>query len=55
MHLVRQEGLAQGRRDIPFRLPLGVDCYEEISAKCEDTLSILNDWEAVIRTTNYDG
>jgi len=51
LDLVRQEGVAAGR-GIPFRLPLGVDCYDDIKAKCEETLQMLKEWESTIRSTN---
>jgi hypothetical protein len=52
LDLVRNEGCAVGR-EVPFRLPLGTDCYESVKAKCEATLKLLEDWENVIKSTNY--
>jgi NAD(P)-dependent dehydrogenase (short-subunit alcohol dehydrogenase family) len=51
--LVRQEGIAKGR-EIPFRLPLGLDCFDDVKAKCEDTLKLLQEWKEVIRSTDYE-
>ncbi|OCT49314.1 putative oxidoreductase [Cladophialophora carrionii] len=51
--LVRGEGVAQGRY-VPFRLPLGIDCFDEVKAKCEETLKLLEDWKDVIRSTDHD-
>ena len=42
LDLVRHEGVAKGR-DIPLRLPLGIDVYGAIKTKCEDTLRLLED------------
>lgn len=53
LDLVRQEGCAAGR-DIPFRLPLGPDCAEEMKAKCEETLKVLEDWKPIITSTNFE-
>ncbi|KAF2093275.1 NAD(P)-binding protein [Rhizodiscina lignyota] len=53
LDLVRQEGVACDKA-IPFRLPLGVDSFDDIKAKCEETLELLKEWEAVIRSTNYE-
>lgn len=53
LDLVRQEGVAKGK-GIPFRLPLGVDVYDDMKAKCEDTLQLLENWKEVIRSTDYD-
>ena len=51
LDLVRQEGVAKGR-NIPLRLPLGVDCYDDVKAKCEETLKLLEEWKGVIRSTD---
>ncbi|KAI5923458.1 hypothetical protein F4810DRAFT_668996 [Camillea tinctor] len=51
--LVRREGCAAGR-EIPFRIPLGADCYDSIKEKCDETLEMLRDWESVIKSTDYD-
>ncbi len=51
--LVRREGIANGR-EVPFRLPLGIDCFDEIKAKCEETMKLLEDWKDVIRGTDHD-
>jgi NAD(P)-dependent dehydrogenase (short-subunit alcohol dehydrogenase family) len=53
LDLVRQEGVAAGR-EVPFRLPLGIDCYDAIKEKCEETLRVLKDWETIIRSTEHD-
>ena len=53
LDLVRQEGVAKGR-EIPFRLPLGVDVYDDIKAKCEETLKLLKEWEPTIRSTDHE-
>jgi hypothetical protein len=42
LNLVRKEGCAAGE-EIPFRLPLGLDCYEAVKWKCEETLQLLED------------
>jgi hypothetical protein len=53
LDLVRGEGVAEGR-EVPFRLPLGSDCYEDLKAKCEETLRLLEEWGPVIRSTDYE-
>lgn len=53
LDLVRKEGIAEGK-EVPFRLPLGIDCFDDVKAKCEETLKLLHDWEHVIRSTNHD-
>jgi hypothetical protein len=50
--LVKKEGCAADR-EIPFRLPLGTDCYDTIKEKAEATLKLLQDWESVIKNTDY--
>ncbi|KAF4161536.1 hypothetical protein CNMCM6936_003377 [Aspergillus lentulus] len=52
LDLVRSEGVAAGKK-IPFRLPLGTDCYESIKEKCEETLTLLDEWKDVINSTDY--
>lgn len=53
LDLVRREGVAAGK-EIPFRLPLGEDCYESIKEKCEETLRTLEEWKDVITSTSYN-
>lgn len=53
LDIVRQEGIAKGR-NIPFRLPLGTDCYTDIKSKCEETLKLLKEWEYTIKSTDYE-
>lgn len=52
LDLVRREGVTAGR-EVPLRLPLGNDVFDDIKAKCEETLKLLNEWETVIRSTDY--
>jgi hypothetical protein len=51
--LVRKEGVAK-ERAIPFRLPLGLDCFNDVKAKCEEMLRLLEAWKDVIRSTDCD-
>ncbi|OTA59714.1 NAD(P)-binding protein [Hypoxylon sp. EC38] len=51
--LVRKEGCAEGK-EVPFRFPLGTDCYKEIKGKCEETLGILQDWSHIINSTDHE-
>ncbi|KAH8816735.1 hypothetical protein F5884DRAFT_853169 [Xylogone sp. PMI_703] len=51
LDVVRQEGVAKGK-NIPFRLPLGVDVYDDMKAKCEETLELLKEWGPVIKSTD---
>ena len=50
--LVRKEGIAKDK-EIPFRLPLGADVYEDIKEKCEGTLRLLEEWKTVICSTDH--
>ena len=52
--LVRGEGVAEDKDlgELPFRLPLGSDCLETIKEKCEETLRVIREWEAVISSTD---
>lgn len=51
LDLVRGEGVAQGK-EVPFRLPLGVDCYTDVKEKCEATLAMLETWVDVAKSTD---
>ncbi|KAI1205571.1 NAD(P)-binding protein [Annulohypoxylon truncatum] len=51
--LVRKEGIAEGR-EVPFRFPLGTDCYSAMWEKCEETIRLLRDWDQVINSTDHD-
>jgi len=52
--LVRGEGVAEGK-ELPLRLPLGSDCYGLVKGTCEEMLGVLEQWEGVIRSTNFEG
>lgn len=53
LDLVRQEGIAE-EREIPFRLPLGRDVYDDMKTKCEETLKLLEEWKTTIRSTDIE-
>lgn len=50
--ILTQTGVGAGR-DVPVRIPLGTDCEQTIRKKCKDTLAILDDWQDVVRSTDY--
>lgn len=47
LDLVRGEGSTEGR-EVAFRLPLGVDCYDEIKARVDETQKVLEERKDVI-------
>ncbi|KAK8075675.1 hypothetical protein PG997_010338 [Apiospora hydei] len=51
--MVRREGCAAGK-EVPFRLPIGVDMVADVREKCEDTLALLMEWEPVLASTDFD-
>ncbi len=53
LDLVRNEGIAIGK-EIPFRLPLGVDSFDTIKEESEDALKLLEDWGFVIKSTEFE-
>jgi hypothetical protein len=53
LDLVRGEGVAKGR-EMPFRLPIGSDAYEDIKGKCEETLKIMEEWGPTIQSMGHD-
>ncbi|GJJ15055.1 hypothetical protein Clacol_009330 [Clathrus columnatus] len=52
LDVVRKEGVAEGR-DIPVSLPLGSDCFEGVRSTLEKTTKVLNEWEDVIKGTDF--
>ncbi|KAI0163931.1 NAD(P)-binding protein [Xylariaceae sp. FL1272] len=50
--LVCGDGAAEGR-NVPFRLPIGTDCLVTMRLKCQETLAVLEEWDDVIRSTDY--
>jgi hypothetical protein len=53
LDVVRGEGVAEGKA-FPERLPLGPDCLDTMRRRCVSSLAICNEWDNVIRSTNYD-
>lgn len=51
--VLTKEGVAKGRA-VPVRLVLGSDCLEVVRAKCENTLKLVKEWEAVSVSTMRD-
>jgi hypothetical protein len=45
--------MAEGK-PLPERLPLGPDCLATLRKKAVDNLTVCNEWEDVIRSTNID-
>ncbi|KAF2106101.1 hypothetical protein BDV96DRAFT_534219 [Lophiotrema nucula] len=52
--VVNGEGVAKGRELVDGRLPLGGDALATIRSKCQNTLNMLDEWEDVIGSTNFD-
>jgi NAD(P)-dependent dehydrogenase (short-subunit alcohol dehydrogenase family) len=52
--VLTKSGSAEGRDDIPLRLPLGTDAYTIIKGKCESTIKLLDDWKEVICDLDHD-
>ncbi|KAM0288106.1 hypothetical protein ACHAQH_000174 [Verticillium albo-atrum] len=46
-------GAAKGR-DIPLRLVLGTDCLATVRRKCKDTLALLDEWEEISASTDFE-
>jgi len=51
--LLTVTGVAEGRKPVCDRIVLGSDCEQVIRRKCGRTLSLLEDWQDVIRSTDY--
>lgn len=50
--VIKGEGMAEGK-PMPARLPLGTDALAIVRAKCRDTLKICDEWEEVIKSTDF--
>ena len=50
--VIKGEGVAK-EKDMPPRLPLGTDALEVIRSKCLATLKICDEWEAMIKSTDF--
>lgn len=53
LDVIRGEGVAAGR-EMPLRLPLGLDAYDVVGGKCREMLETLKDWRDVITSTDFD-
>lgn len=51
--VVKSEGMAAGK-PIPQRLPVGRDSMAAIKKKCEATLKLCEEWEALITSTDFE-
>ena len=51
--VIKSEGLAAGK-PIPPRLPMGRDSMAVIVEKCEATLKLCKEWEALITSTDLE-
>jgi len=49
----KREGKFAGAGKLPVGLPAGSDSFEAVSQKCKDTLKVLEEWEDVIRSTDF--
>ncbi|KAK7962728.1 NAD(P)-binding protein [Apiospora aurea] len=48
-----RSGSAEGKA-VPVRLPLGQDCVDVIEGKMAETQALIDDWRAVITSTDYE-
>ena len=53
IELVNGEGAAK-EKEMPLRLPVGMDSLEAVRARCEKTLELCKEWEDVICSTDVD-
>ena len=50
--VLTKSGVASGK-EVPMRLVLGSDCVEAIRKKMRETEALLQEWEAIARSTDY--
>ena len=51
--VLMRTGVAEGR-EVPLRVVLGTDCLKVVREKCESTVKLLNEWEAVSASTDHE-
>ncbi|KAI6366725.1 hypothetical protein MCOR25_005091 [Pyricularia grisea] len=51
--VLTKTGVAEGK-EIPPRLVLGSDVVDVIRKKCQDTLKLLEEWEDIAKSTDYE-
>jgi hypothetical protein len=50
--VLTSSGVAAGK-EVPLRLALGTDAYGVITGKCQDTMSLLDEWKHISTTTDH--
>jgi NAD(P)-dependent dehydrogenase (short-subunit alcohol dehydrogenase family) len=50
--VLTSSGVAAGK-EVPLRLALGTDAYGIITGKCQDTMSLLDEWKHISTTTDH--
>lgn len=51
--VLTESGAAKGR-EIPMRLILGTDCFDNVKAKLQDTNELMDQWKDISLSTNHD-
>ena len=51
--VLSQTGVAEGR-EIPMRLGIGSDCFNVITGKCNDTITLMEQWNDITISTDHD-
>ncbi|QRW23939.1 short chain dehydrogenase [Rhizoctonia solani] len=52
IEIITQSGMATGK-EVPGRIPLGVDAKEQLIKRCQDTVEQLEEWSDIICSTGY--
>ncbi|GAB1528405.1 hypothetical protein RhiTH_011599 [Rhizoctonia solani] len=52
IEIITQSGMATGK-EVPARIPLGVDGKEPLIKRCQDTVEQLEEWSDIICSTGY--
>jgi len=50
---VKREGKFGGGKELPVGIPVGSDAFEIIRGTCRSTLKVLEEWEDVIKSTDF--
>ncbi|KAL3459656.1 hypothetical protein BJX64DRAFT_199978 [Aspergillus heterothallicus] len=55
IQIAKGVGVAEGRKEIPLRIPFGSDCVGVLKEKIAHLQGVLEEWEDVARSTDFEG
>ncbi|KAL2833569.1 hypothetical protein BJY01DRAFT_225050 [Aspergillus pseudoustus] len=55
IQIAKGVGVAEGKKEIPLRIPFGSDCVGFLKQKIAQMQGVLDEWEDVARSTDFEG